>query len=391
MALKIYLLAGEASGDRLGAALMAGLKTLRPDVSFRGVAGPLMQAEGMESLFPMDELSVMGIAEVLPKYPELKRRLREAAKDCLDFAPDALITIDSPEFSLRLARLVKNGGDIPTVHYVAPSVWAWRAGRAARMAQHIDHVMALLPFEPPYMEAAGMSCDFVGHPVVGEPVPTEPEVADFRAAEGLESAPIVLALPGSRRAEVERLTPIFGEALRAVLARVPEARVVVPAARPVASAVIEAVRGWPGRPVVLDPRGDPRAEARKRAAFRAADVALAASGTVSLELAAAGTPMVVAYDMNWLSWQIMSRMAKIDTVTLVNLVTGRKVVPEFLGPACRPEPIGTAVADLLTEAEARAAQIAAMDETMDRLGRGGETPGLRAARSVMDFLEARQN
>lgn len=386
MTLKLYLLAGEASGDRLGAALMAGLKALRPDVEFRGVAGPLMQAEGMESLFSMDELSVMGIAEVLPKYPELKRRLRQTAEDCLAWQPDALITIDSPDFSLRLARLVKEASSIRTVHYVAPSVWAWRAGRAVKMARNVDHVLALLPFEPPYMESAGMDCDFVGHPVVAEALATEAEAEAFRRTEGLGDAPLILALPGSRRAEVGRLAPIFGEALRAVLASVPEARVVVPAARPVASAVIEAAAGWPGDPLVLDPRNDPRATDRKRAAFRAADVALAASGTVSLELAANGTPMVVAYDMNWLSWQIMSRMAKVDTVTLVNLVTGRKVVPEFLGPACQPEPVAKALTALLTDGAARLAQVAAMDETMDALGRGGEAPGLRAARAVLDRL-----
>ena len=385
--MKLYLLAGEASGDRLGAALMAGLKHFEPGIEFRGVAGPEMQAEGMESLFPMDELSVMGIAEVLPKYPELKRRLRETATDCREWQPDALITIDSPDFSFRLARMVKEArADIRTIHYVAPSVWAWRSGRAEKMARHVDHVLALLPIEPPYMEAAGMTCDFVGHPVVSEQVATDDEVVAFRKAEGLGDAPLVLALPGSRRAEVSRLAPVFGEALRVVLKRIPEARVIVPAAAAVASAVIDAVRSWPGAPIVLDPRGHPNASARKRAAFRAGDVALAASGTVSLELAANATPMVVAYDMNWLSWQIMSRMAKIDTVTLVNLVTGQKVIPEFLGPACQPGPIGSALVSLLADKDARATQTAAMEATMLALGRGGEAPGLRAARSVLKVL-----
>lgn len=386
MALKLYLLAGEPSGDKLGAALMAGLKSLRPDIAFRGVGGPLMQAEGMPSLFAMDELSVMGIAEVLPKYPELKRRLSETARDCLAWSPDALVTIDSPDFSLRLARKVKDGSPIRTVHYVAPSVWAWRSGRAARMARHVDQVLALLPFEPPYMEAAGMRCDFVGHPVVSEPVASDAEAIAFREEEGLGDAPVLLALPGSRRGEVGRLAPVFGEALRLVVAATPGARIVVPAAASVASAVSDAVRGWPGDPVVLDPGSDPRAAARKRAAFRAADVALAASGTVSLELAAAGTPMVVAYDMNWLSWQIMSRMAKVDTVTLVNLVAGRKVVPEFLGPACRPAAIAGSLRALMIDEDARQDQIAAMAETMRKLGQGGEPPGIRAARAVLDGL-----
>ncbi|NNF89801.1 MAG: lipid-A-disaccharide synthase, partial [Boseongicola sp.] len=382
MSLKVYVLAGEPSGDKLGGALMVGLKALAPDVAFQGVGGPLMTGEGLESLYPMDELSVMGVAEVLPRYPELKRRLHETAEDCLAWQPDVLITIDSPDFSLRLARLVKEGGGTRTVHYVAPSVWAWRSGRAAKMARYVDHVLALLPFEPAYMEAAGMACDFVGHPVVAEPVASDREVAAFRDAEGLGDAPVVLALPGSRRSEVGRLAPIFGEALRVVVSRVPETRVVVPAAAPVASAVIDAVGNWPGAPVVLDPREVVGGDARKRAAFRAADIALAASGTVSLELAASDTPMVVAYDMNWLSWQIMSRMAKIDTVTLVNLVTGRKVVPEFLGPACRPGPVGEALARLLTDKDAMADQTRAMAETMDALGRGGEAPGMRAARAV---------
>ncbi|MEO0865293.1 MAG: lipid-A-disaccharide synthase [Pseudomonadota bacterium] len=386
--MKLFLLAGESSGDRLGAALMAGLKTLLPEVTFEGVGGPLMQAEGMDSLFPMDELSVMGIAEVLPKYPELRRRLHQTAEACLSAQPDALVTIDSPDFSLRLAKLVKERSKTPTIHYVAPSVWAWRPGRAEKMARHIDHVLALLPFEPPYMEQAGMSCDFVGHPVVAEPVASADEIAAFREAEGLGTAPVVLVLPGSRRAEVGRLAPIFGEALRSVLAKAPNARAVVPAAAPVASAVIEATSGWPGAPIALDPRDDRDAAARKRAAFAAADVALAASGTVSLELAAASTPMVIAYDMNWLSWQIMSRMARIDTVTLVNLIVGAKPVPEFLGPACQPGAIAEALDAVLNDDAARNSQTEAMTQTMTALGKGGEAPGLRAARSVLAHLGA---
>ncbi len=381
--MKLYLLAGEPSGDRLGAALMRGLKQLSPGVEFAGVAGPEMQAEGMQSPSPMEELSVLGLAEVKPISTELRRRLQETARDCLAAGPEALITIDSPDFSLRLARLVKEQRPgMKTIHYVAPSVWAWRSGRAEKMARYIDHVLALLPFEPPYMEKAGMSCDFVGHPVSTEDQASDAEVAAFRTG----SEPIVLVLPGSRRNEVARLSPIFGEALRPVLAAHPQARIVVPAAAPVASAVIDAVKSWPGTPEVIDPRDDPDAASRKRAAFRAADVALAASGTVSLELAAAATPMVIAYDMNWLTWQIMSRMVKLETVTLVNLVAGRNAVPEFLGPRCTPQPIGKALAELLSDPASRADQLAAMEETMTRLGKGGKPPGLRAARSVLGAL-----
>lgn len=386
---RFFLIAGEPSGDALGAALMAGLRTLDPEVSFTGVGGPLMQAQGLDSLFPMDELSVMGLAEVLPRYRQLRRRIAQCADAVLQDKPDALITVDSPDFSLRVARQVKDASDIRTVHYVAPTVWAWRAGRARRMASVIDQVLALFPFEPPYMEAEGMRCDFVGHPVVAEPQAGAAEAAGFRAAHGIDGdAPLILVLPGSRLGEVGRLAPIFGEALRPVLAQHPRARVVVPAASSVAGRVEDLVSRWPGAPLVLDPRGRPEAEAlgAKRAAFRAADAALAASGTVSLELAAAGTPMVVAYDMNWISRQVIRRMLRIDTVTLVNIVSRTRTVPEFLGEACKPGPIGAALNALLDDKTIRAAQLAAERETMLRLGQDGEAPGLRAARAVLDGL-----
>ncbi|WP_372603287.1 lipid-A-disaccharide synthase [Actibacterium sp.] len=384
---RFFLIAGEPSGDALGAALMAGLKQLDPDVQFSGVGGPLMQAEGLTSLFPMDELSVMGLAEVLPKYRALMRRINQCATQVLSDKPDALITIDSPDFSLRVAKRVKAASSIRTVHYVAPTVWAWRAGRARKMARVIDQVLALFPFEPPYMQAEGMRCDFVGHPVVSQPVASPDEAAAFRAQHGIApETKLILALPGSRLGEVGRLAPVFGESLRPVLARHPSARVVLPAAGPVAGAVADLVASWPGNPILLDPRDNPNALTEKRAAFVAADLALAASGTVSLELAAAQTPMVIAYDMSWLSRQIIGRMMKIDTVTLVNIVTNQRVVPEYLGEACKPDRIAAALLDLLDNPDARAAQLAAEAETMRLLGQGDQPPGLRAARAVLDGL-----
>ncbi len=374
--MKLFLVAGEPSGDRLGAALMAGLRTLAPDVTFAGVGGPLMQAEGMESLFPMEELSVMGIAEVLPKYRHLKRRIRETAHAVIDSGVQALITIDSPDFCLRVARIVKDARpDLRTIHYVAPSVWAWRPGRAAKMAKVIDHVLALLPFEPPYITAAGMTCDFVGHPVVAEPLATSAERAAF-AGEG----PLILALPGSRRGEVSRLAPVLGEVLERVRAAHPKARVALPTVRGVADLVADLTADWPIRPqIITDP-------ALKRGAFAAADVALAASGTVSLELAANACPMVIAYRLHPISFWLMRRAALIDTVTLVNLVSETRAVPEFLGPECSADRIAPALLDLLHPGPARQAQLDAMALTMQRLGQGGEPPGLRAARSVLSAL-----
>jgi lipid-A-disaccharide synthase len=372
-ALKLYLIAGEPSGDRLGAALMAGLKALSPGVEFHGIGGPLMQAEGMVSLFPMEELSIMGLVEVLPKYRALKRRMAEAAADALACQPAALITIDSPDFCLRVAALVKQSRpDLRTIHYVAPSVWAWRPGRAAKMARHIDHVLALLPFEPPYMQAAGMTSDFVGHPVVSEPL-ASPEERAVMAGEG----PLLLALPGSRKGEVSRLCPVFGATIARLKARHPTLRVVLPTVRGVEPLVRELTRDWAVAPQIITDA------ALKRAAFAMADVALAASGTVSLELAANDCPMVIAYDMNRLTLWLMRSAARVDTVTLVNLVSETRVVPEFIGARCQPDLIAPALEALLADPSG---QTQAMQVTMQRLGQGGEAPGLRAARSVLAAL-----
>lgn len=366
--LKLFLIAGEPSGDRLGAALIDGLKTLVPDVQLQGIAGPAMQARGMDSLFPMQELSVMGIAEILPKYFHLKHRIRETADAVLASGAAALVTIDSPDFCLRVAALVRAARpDFRTIHYVAPSVWAWRPGRAAKMARYVDHVLALLPFEPPLMTAAGMTCDFVGHPVVAE-MPARP-VAHI--------GPMILALPGSRRGEVTRLTPVFGAALARLAESHPHLRVALPTLPHIEPLIRELTAPWPVQPdIITDP-------AAKATAFASADLALAASGTVSLELAANDCPMVIAYDMHPITLWLMRRAALVDTVTLVNLVSETRVVPEFIGPDCQPDRIAAALSALLDNADA---QHAAMAQTMTRLGKGGEAPGLRAARSVLAHL-----
>ena len=369
---RFFLIAGEPSGDRLGAALMAGLKSLTA-VEFHGIGGPMMMAEGLTSLFPMAELSVMGLVEVVPKYFPLKRRIAEAAAAALALKPDAVITIDSPDFCLRVASIVKaaNPGQ-RMIHYVAPSVWAWRPGRAAKMAGVIDHVLALLPFEPPFMTAAGMTCDFVGHPVVAEPLATPAERALMDGPR-----PLILALPGSRKGEVTRLAPVIGQALALILKAHPQARVALPTLAHVAGLVRNLTAPWPVRPQIIE---DP---ILKRAAFAAADVAIAASGTVSLELAACQVPMVIAYQMHPVSFWLTRRAMLIDTVTLVNLVSETRTVPEFIGPACRPDLIADAVLALLSD---RRSQDDAMSLTLQRLGLGGEAPGLRAARSVLSHL-----
>lgn len=384
--MKAFIIAGEPSGDNLGAALMAGLRSLQPGVRFSGIGGQAMQAQGLSSLFPMAELSVMGLAEIVPKYAGLKRRIRQTAAAITAQRPDVVITIDSPDFCLRVLALARaDNPGLRTVHYVAPSVWAWRPGRAVKMARVVDHVLALLPFEPPLMHAAGMSCDFVGHPVVAEPVATPAESRAFRAAHDIApDAPLLLVLPGSRRGEIERLAPRFGAALRLVLADRPAARVVVPSVATQAARLRSLISDWPGAPILLD--GATSSPSDKRAAFGAADVALAASGTVSLELAAARVPMVIAYDFNALTRFFIRRLFKPDTATLVNLVSQTRTIPECMLDDCTPGCIAPTLSRMLDDSQARADQFEAMDMTMERLGRGQEAPGLRAARSVLAWL-----
>ncbi len=390
---RLFLIAGEPSGDLLGAALIAGLREIAgPDLRLEGVGGPAMAAEGFASRFDIEELSVMGLAEVLPRAPNLLRRIRQTADAVIAARPDALIGIDSPDFCLRVARRVRAA--LPgqrVMHYVAPSVWAWRPGRAARMARVVDHVLALLPFEPPYMEAAGMTCDFVGHPAVALRQPGPAEVAALRESLGIGAEQrLLVLLPGSRRGEVSRLAPIFAQVLARLRAADPDLAAVVPTVGPVADQVAALMppdaQGWPK---LLDPRamGEGAAGALKRAAFAAGDAALAASGTVSLELAAAGTPMVIAYRVNWLTAQIARQLIRLETVTLVNLVSGTRAVPELIQEECTPERILPQVARLLEDPAARATQRAAADRAMSELGRGGEAPGLRAARSVLGRLQ----
>jgi len=382
---KVFVIAGEASGDRLGAALMAGLSELAPGVEFSGIGGPDMAAAGLDSLFPYDELALMGLVEVLPKALALTRRIRQTVAAVLAEPPDVVVTIDSPGFCLRVLRRLRAARpDIPTVHYVAPQVWAWKPGRAAKMAPLVDHVLALLPFEPPYMQRAGMSCEFVGHPVVAQPVASRPEADAFRRRHTI-SGPLALVLPGSRQGEVARLGARFSDVARRLHAAQPQVRLVLPTLPTRAAQVRALVADWPGAPLVLD-GSDP---AENRAAFAAADVALAASGTVSLDLAANAVPMVIAYDFNAVSRFLAKRLALVDTVTLVNLVSETRSVPEFLLDNCRADLIAPALIDLLSNVTARDAQRAAMALTMQRLGQGGAPPGLRAAHSILDFLGRR--
>jgi lipid-A-disaccharide synthase len=344
-----------------------------------------MEAEGLESRVALSELAVMGVLEVLPQARRIFRRVAETVADIQRQKPAALVTIDSSGFTWRIAqRLRKAGSTLPMIHYVAPMVWAWRAGRAKRMARWYDHLMALLPFEPPYFAAVGLSCGYVGHPVV-ESGADRGDGAAFRRRHAVPAdAPLLTLLPGSRRGEVGTLLPIFAEAVLRVAKDHPRLRVVVPTTATVAAQVEAAVAAWPLPTIVL------RGVAEKYDAFAASNAALAASGTVALELALAKLPAVVTYRINPITHAYVSRVVKVDYANLVNVILGREAVPELLQYDCTPENLAVAVTRLLDDKAAASEQIAAGQEALRVLGYGGVSPALRAADGVLAAIARKQ-
>ncbi len=382
----LFIIAGEPSGDALGAALIAALRERTSGrLRIAGIGGEAMAGEGLESLVPLGDLAVAGVAEVLPRAPLILRRVRETVAAIRALKPDAVITIDSSGFSWRIARLLRRHGEtLPLIHYVAPMVWAWRGGRARRMARWYDHLLTLLPFEPPYFERVGLAVSYVGHPVL-ESGAEEGEAARFRAAQGIAADELVISvLPGSRGGEVRRLLPIFGAALRRLETMVGPFRVAVPTVATVAEAVSRGVSFWPGRPVVL------RGSVDKYDAFAASRAALAASGTVALELALAGVPMVVAYRLNRLTEMLLDRIVKVRQVNLINLLLDRPLVTEHLLGACTPEPLAAALAELIRDERVRSAHRQGYDEAMRRLRADGMSPSRAAADRILAILAARR-
>ena len=385
----VFLVAGEPSGDVLGGRLMAALRERAPDIRFVGcVGGPRMAEQGLDSLFPMDDLTLMGFAEVLPSVPRVLRRLRETARAIERVGPDLVLTIDSPGFSLRLhGRLAARpiGRELLRVHSVAPQVWAWWPGRAKRIAGVLDHLLVLLPFEPPFFEAHGLPCTFVGHPVVEEPATTA-DGADptaFRARHGLPpDAPLVCTLPGSRRAEIDQPMPVLGATLPLLAARLPGLRAVLPTLPGIAPRVRAAAAGW-GVPVTVV---EDRAE--RFGAFAASSVAIAASGTVALEIALAGLPLVTIYRTTPLTAFLARRLIRVRYVNLINLVLDRPAIPELLQDDCRPERIAAEAMGLIEDGARRDRQRAAMAEATALLGRGGEPPSRRAADALLRVMAA---
>ena len=379
----IYIVAGEASGDALGARLVAALRGRRPELTFAGIGGERLAEQGMPSLFPMRELALMGLIEVLPNIRNLSRRMAQTVADITDRRPALIVTIDSPGFAMRLAERVKPLG-IPIVHYVAPQIWAWRPGRVKKVKERVDRILCLLPFEPVLFDNAGIPASFVGHPVL-ESGADGGDAARFRARHGIGAEEkLLLAMPGSRRMEAKRLLPIFGATLRLLDSRLPGLRPVIPVSPVVAELVRDAAAGWPGRPILVETL------AEKHDAFAAVresgGAGLIKSGTSSLEMAVAGLPHVVTYRVNPITAAIIRRLVRVRFASLVNLLAEREIAPEYLQDRATPDALADALHRLLTDPQAAAEQRAGLASVLDQLHPPGLAPSEAAAEAVLEAL-----
>jgi lipid-A-disaccharide synthase len=381
VARKIFLIATEESGDRLGSSLMKVLRQRLGDaVRFEGVGGQSMAREGLASLFPIEELSIMGLAAVVKQLPALLRRIRKTADAVIEASPDILVIIDSPDFTHRVAKRVRaRDPSIPIVDYVSPSVWAWRPGRARAMLRYVDHVLALLPFEPEeYRRLRGPPCSYVGHPLIEQIGQLRPGLDEQKRRD--EQPPVLLVLPGSRRSEISHHMAVFGETLDLLRAQEVAFELILPTMPHLQDAVGEAVKGWKVAPRIVVGEKD------KRAAFRIAHAALAKSGTVTLELAVAGVPMVAAYRAGAVEAWIIRRAIQTSSVILANLVVGDNVVPEFIQQDCTPENLVPALRDILADSPLRRRQVEAFARLDQIMSTGNQPPGVRAADIVLATL-----
>jgi len=378
---KIFLIATEESGDRLGAGLMKVLRQRLGDaVEFAGVGGRAMAREGLTSLFPIEELSIVGLAAVVQQLPKILRLIRRTVDAVIQNSPDILVIIDSPDFTHRVARRVRaRDPSIPIVDYVSPSVWAWRSGRARAMVSYIDHVLALLPFEPEaYRRLHGPPCTYVGHPLTDQLASLRPNAEE--QARRSAAPPLLLVLPGSRRSEVRHHMAVFGAALSRLKVDGVAFDAVLPTMPHLVDAVSEGIKSWNIEPRIVV------GETEKRAAFRLARAALAKSGTVTLELALSGVPMVTAYRTGAIEASILRRVIDVQSVILANLVVGENVVPEFLQDDCTAERLAPAVREVLADTPLRRKQVEAFARLDSIMSTGGVSPSVRAADIVLTTL-----
>lgn len=376
----VYLVAGEASGDVLGGRLMAALRAARPDVRFAGVGGKMMAAQGLDSLFPMQDLALMGLVEVLPMLRVLRRRLEETRADIARLRPDVIVTIDIPGFTLRLLRTLEPLG-IPRAHYVAPQAWAWRESRVKSWPGLWERLLCLLPFEPAFFARHGIDATFVGHPVL-ESGADRGDGARFRTRHALSSdARVLIVMPGSRTGEIKRHMQIFGDAVARLAINRPGLLPVLPVAPTVAQAVETMAAAWPVRPLIVADADD------KYDAFAAAEAALAKSGTSTVELALARVPTVLGYRVHPVTAEIGRRVIRIRFASIINLIADAELIPEHLQERCTPILLAQAVGRYLDDRAAADAQRAAIAPVVARLSAPGVgTPSAAAAAEVLSLL-----
>nr|WP_092409058.1 MULTISPECIES: lipid-A-disaccharide synthase [Pseudomonas] len=371
--LRIALVAGEASGDILGSGLMRAIKARHPDAQFIGVGGPLMEAEGMSSYFPMERLSVMGLVEVLGRLKELLARRKLLIQTLIDEKPDVFIGIDAPDFTLNIELKLRQAG-IKTVHYVSPSVWAWRQKRVLKIREGCDLMLTLLPFEARFYEEKGVPVRFVGHPLA-DTIPLQADRDAARAELGLGNGPVVALMPGSRGGEVGRLGALFFDTAERLLAQRPDIRFVLPCASPQRRAQIELLLQGRDLPLTL-------LDGRSHVALAACDAVLIASGTATLEALLYKRPMVVAYRLAPLTYWILKRMVKSPYVSLPNLLARRLLVPELLQDAATADALAQTLLPLLDNG---AEQTAGFDELHRTLRRDASN---QAADAVLSLIGA---
>jgi lipid-A-disaccharide synthase len=377
----IMMIVGETSGDALGADLMQALKRRENDIMITGIGGPKMTAQGLASIFPMSEIAVMGVREILPRLPKLFKRIDDAVTHALAVEPDVMVLIDSPEFNHRVAKRVKaKRPQTKIICYVAPHVWAWRRGRAAKMRLYFDAVMAFLPFEPEIFEANnGPPCHFVGHPIVDRLEALEP-LPDFAKKYHLKEHDVPLAvLPGSRISEVKELVPVFGQVLRYLDGRMENLRPIIPLVPHIADLVREKTANWPCKPIYVEEEAD------KFAVFQAARAALASSGTATMELALSGLPTVVAYNMG-LMGDLLVRIMPVPSVVLVNLILDEPAMPEFLQDRCDAREIAPVMLEMLQNDEVNAHYRSMLAGFRPAMRQQGEKPADRAAGFTLSLI-----
>lgn len=379
--LKIYIIAGEASGDILGAKLMDALRAQSVDyIDFHGIGGDRMIGHGLHSLFPMSDISIMGFSEVLPHIPMVLKRIRQTVDDILKVKPDVVVTIDSPGFCCRVAEKLQGRG-IKIIHYVAPTVWAYKPKRAEKFARLFNHLILLLPFEAPYFDKVGLANTYIGHPII-EDYKIKGNGEKFYKKHKIKATEKVLCImPGSRVMEVKRLMPIFSAALKIIMFKDVAVRPIIVTVPFLREKINKYAKDLPQNTLIID------SATEKADAFAASKAALAKSGTGTLELSLARVPLVIAYKISWISYQLVRNLIKVKYANLLNLVADREIIPEFIQKKCQAKLLADATLDLLNNETKAKKQIDAAHDTLVKLGLGSDIlPSIKAANVVLSMV-----